>query len=182
MIHSARPTVSSVENIVFIWNLICYASFLKSGEGRTEEQQCENNDDYGTWLWVGRVDQKLKQLQVGDVNVWNLDDTKERFYPGKTSQIHRTHLSVGDRLWSTFPNLRPLATVIGDSIQYGFDEDGAGVHDVIGTRCDQYTYKRMTGKDKVFDPFGRPTITFQNRAKQNKFQVRIMIAIGGIVV
>ena len=34
MIHSARPTVSPVENIVFLWNLF---RFEKSGDGRTYE-------------------------------------------------------------------------------------------------------------------------------------------------
>ena len=46
------------------------------------------------------------------------------------------------------PYLRPMATVIHDSINYGIDEDGGSIHDVIGTRCDPYTYKAMTGQDK----------------------------------
>lgn len=45
------------------------------------------------------------------------------------------------------PFLRPLATIVEDTIDYGFDEDGAGVHDVIGSRCDPYTNHLMTGKD-----------------------------------
>ena len=33
-----------------------------------------------------------------------------------------------------------MATITHDTLGwYGFDEDGAGVHDVIGTRCDPYT-------------------------------------------
>ncbi len=33
-----------------------------------------------------------------------------------------------------------LATITADTLGwYGFDADGAGVHDVIGTRCDPYT-------------------------------------------
>jgi uncharacterized protein YcgI (DUF1989 family) len=47
------------------------------------------------------------------------------------------------------PFMRPLATVIYDSIGYGIDEDGASIHDVIGTRCDPYTYQAMTGHKKV---------------------------------
>ena len=58
-------------------------------------------------------------------------------------------IDSGDRLWSNMPYVRPMATIIDDSLRYGFDSDGAGVHDVIGTRCDPCTYKRMTGKDKV---------------------------------
>src|SRR5215831_9488488 len=45
--------------------------------------------------------------QVGDLNLWNAHDLSERFYSGKTRALHATHLSTGDRLWSTFPRLRP---------------------------------------------------------------------------
>ncbi|GHB17278.1 hypothetical protein GCM10007094_00900 [Pseudovibrio japonicus] len=78
--------------------------------------------------------------QVGDLNLWNAHDLNERFYSGKTRQLHASHLSTGDRLWSTMPYLRPMATITQDTLDwYGWDEDGAGVHDVIGTRCDPYT-------------------------------------------
>ncbi len=78
--------------------------------------------------------------QVGDLNLWNAHDLSERFFSGKTRQLHATHVSTGDRLWSTLPGLRPMATITQDTLDwYGWDEDGAGVHDVIGTRCDPYT-------------------------------------------
>ncbi len=78
--------------------------------------------------------------QVGDLNLWNAGDLGERFYSGKTRALHATHVSTGDRLWSSFPALRPMATITRDTLDwYGWDEDGAGVHDVIGTRCDPYT-------------------------------------------
>jgi len=65
---------------------------------------------------------------------------KDLFYSGKTRALHGTHLSTGDRMWSSFPHLRPMATITYDTLDwYGFDADGAGVHDVIGTRCDPYT-------------------------------------------
>src|SRR5574337_981694 len=56
---------------------------------------------------------------------------------------------VGDpRLWSALPYLRPMATVTRDTLDwYGFDADGAGVHDVIGTRCDPYTNRLLGGGD-----------------------------------
>nr|CAD7595622.1 unnamed protein product [Timema genevievae] len=66
----------------------------------------------------------------------------------KTRQLHSTHLTVYDRLWSNLPYLRPMATVVADSIRYGIDEDGGSVHDVIGTRCDDYTYKLITGENR----------------------------------
>lgn len=74
--------------------------------------------------------------QVADMNVWQLQNPKkERFYTSKTRQLHASHLTMGDRLWSCFPYLRPLATITADTISYGIDKDGAGVHDVIGSRC-----------------------------------------------
>ena len=65
--------------------------------------------------------------QVGDLNLWNAHDLIERFYSGKTRALHATHLSTGDRLWGTFPRLRPMATITHDTLDwYGWDEDGAG--------------------------------------------------------
>jgi uncharacterized protein YcgI (DUF1989 family) len=86
--------------------------------------------------------------QVGDLNLWNAADLAERFFSGKTRALHATHVSTGDRLWSTLPYLRPLATITADTLAwYGWDADGAGVHDVIGTRCDPYTNRLLTGHD-----------------------------------
>ncbi len=84
--------------------------------------------------------------QVGDLNLWNANDLSERFYSGKTRALHGTHLSTGDSLWSSFPHLRPIATITHDTLDwYGFDDDGASVHDVIGTRCDPYTNTLLGG-------------------------------------
>ncbi len=46
--------------------------------------------------------------QVGDLNLWNAHDLGERFFSGKTRQLHATHVSTGDRLWSTLPGLRAV--------------------------------------------------------------------------
>lgn len=86
--------------------------------------------------------------QVGDLNLWAADNLQEYFYSGKTRALHGTHLSTGDRLWSRFPCLRPLATITADTLDwYGFDADGGSVHDVIGTRCDPYTQRLLAGHD-----------------------------------
>jgi len=86
--------------------------------------------------------------QVGDLNLWNADDLSERFFSGKTRALHATHVSTSDRLWSTFPHLRPLATITHDTLDwYGWDEDGGGIHDVIGTRCDPYTQLLLNGTE-----------------------------------
>lgn len=89
--------------------------------------------------------------QVGDINMWNLENPRgERFCSGKTRQIHSTHLKTYDRLWSCFPHLRPMATFVRDSLEdYGIDRDGGSLHDVAGTRCDDYIYKLITGEDRV---------------------------------
>jgi uncharacterized protein YcgI (DUF1989 family) len=86
--------------------------------------------------------------QVGDLNLWAAEDLSERFYSGKTRALHGTHLGTGDQLWSAFPHLRPMATITYDTLDwYGYDADGGGVHDVIGTRCDPYTNRLLGGGD-----------------------------------
>jgi hypothetical protein len=86
--------------------------------------------------------------QVGDLNLWNAHDLSERFFSGKTRALHATHVSTGHRIWSTLPYLRPLATITHDTLGwYGFDADGGGVHDVIGTRCDPYTQLLLAGTE-----------------------------------
>ncbi len=84
--------------------------------------------------------------QVGDLNLWNAADLSERFFSGKTRALHATHVTTGARLWSNLPSLRPMSTITHDTLGwYGWDEDGAGVHDVIGTRCDPYTNVLLKG-------------------------------------
>jgi uncharacterized protein YcgI (DUF1989 family) len=84
--------------------------------------------------------------QVGDLNLWNADDLSERFFSGKTRALHATHVGAGDRLWSTTPYLRPIVIISHDTLSwYGWDSDGAGIHDVIGTRCDPYTNLLLSG-------------------------------------
>ncbi|WP_025899607.1 urea carboxylase-associated family protein [Sneathiella glossodoripedis] len=78
--------------------------------------------------------------QVGDLNLWNANNLKEKFFSGKTRALHGTHVGVGDKLWSSLPFMRPMATITYDTLDwYGWDEFGGSVHDVIGTRCDPYT-------------------------------------------
>lgn len=85
--------------------------------------------------------------QVGDLNLWNAQNLKERFYSGKTRALHGTHISEGERMWSSFPYLRPMATITTDTLNwYGMDEFGGSVHDVIGTRCDPYTNTLLAGR------------------------------------
>ncbi|WP_068296735.1 DUF1989 domain-containing protein [Pararhodobacter sp. CCB-MM2] len=87
--------------------------------------------------------------QVGDLNLFSAADPTERFYSGKTRALHGTHLGVGDRMWSSFPYLRPMATLVEDTLGwYGVDAFGGRVHDVIGTRCDPYTHWVLSDGDQ----------------------------------
>jgi uncharacterized protein YcgI (DUF1989 family) len=40
-----------------------------------------------------------------------------------------------------------MATVVADTVAYGYDADGAGCHDLLGTRCDPYVHKLLTGQE-----------------------------------
>jgi uncharacterized protein len=84
--------------------------------------------------------------QVGDLNLWHAHNLAERFFSGKTRAIHGSHVTTGNRLWSSLPYLRPMATITHDTLDwYGVDTDGVSVHDVIGTRCDPYTNMLLHG-------------------------------------
>lgn len=85
--------------------------------------------------------------QVVDFNAWNQHDTKERFWASRTRQLVGSHVNRYDQLWSCLPYLRPVITVTDETIQYGIDLDGAGCHDLLGTRCDPYIHKILTGED-----------------------------------
>ncbi|OJJ47233.1 hypothetical protein ASPZODRAFT_166455 [Penicilliopsis zonata CBS 506.65] len=104
-----------------------------------------------------------KGPQVGDLNIWNANNPRERLWASRTRQIHASHVSVGDRLWSNLPYLRPLVTITGDSLgggqlhevlgpdgerkEDGFPTSqwGGRVHDLLGTRCDPYVNILMGG-------------------------------------
>jgi uncharacterized protein len=86
--------------------------------------------------------------QVGDLNLFQAENFEEKFYSGKTRALYGTHISVGDKMFSNFPYLRSLATITWDTLDwYGYDNDGGSVHDVIGTRCDPYTSKLISGEN-----------------------------------
>ncbi|MDT0302595.1 urea carboxylase-associated family protein [Streptomonospora wellingtoniae] len=89
--------------------------------------------------------------QVGDLNIWNRHDPRERLWASRTRQLQAAHITTYDRLWSTLPFLRPLATVTADTLaDYGTDAEGGRVHDLLGTRCDPYVNRMLTGGDFDF--------------------------------
>lgn len=85
--------------------------------------------------------------QVADFNCWNLHNPRERFWAARTKQLQSSHVTTYDRLWSTLPYLRPMLTITNDTIAYGVDEDGGRCHDLLGSRCDPYVNKLLTGEE-----------------------------------
>ena len=93
----------------------------------------------------------LEGPQVADLNLWSLYNPRERMWAARTRQLQQAHVSTFDRLWSTLPYLRPMVTITDDSLAgYGVDGDGGRVHDLLGTRCDPYVNRMLTGEDFHF--------------------------------
>ncbi len=88
--------------------------------------------------------------QVADFNAWNLHNPRERFWAARTRQLQSAHVTTYDRLWSTLPYLRPMLTITNETVNYGVDEDGARCHDLLGSRCDPYVNKILTGEEFDF--------------------------------
>lgn len=121
---------------------------LRDGMTKTDETLVAPRDAGAFEVPAGSVFRisSVEGPQVGDLNLWNARDLSERFYSGKTRALHGTHVTTGERLWSSFPTLRPMATIIHDTLDwYGIDSYGGSVHDVIGTRCDPYTGNLLQG-------------------------------------
>jgi uncharacterized protein YcgI (DUF1989 family) len=127
ILHKARKHLKNVNN-----------TLVPSREGKTFEVK------NGQFFRI----ESIEGPQVGDLNLFQANNLDEKFYSGKTRALYGTHLSTGDKMLSSFPYLRSLATITWDTLDwYGFDKDGGSVHDVIGTRCDPYTSKLLSGND-----------------------------------
>ncbi|MBI3076905.1 MAG: urea carboxylase-associated family protein [Deltaproteobacteria bacterium] len=55
--------------------------------------------------------------QVCDFNGYNLHDFTEGFWSGGTRGFEGTHLTVGNRLWSNPPRIRPMFTIVADTVK-----------------------------------------------------------------
>jgi uncharacterized protein YcgI (DUF1989 family) len=83
----------------------------------------------------------IEGSQVADFNAWNKDDPKEMFWSGRTRLLQRAHLSVGDRLWSTPPRMRPMFTIIADTVDHKPLRHNARSHDLMYCRCNERLYE-----------------------------------------
>ena len=88
--------------------------------------------------------------QVGDLNLWAHDNPREHFWASRTRQLHRSHVSVFDRLWSCLPYLRPMCTIVGDTLAGYSDGIGGRVHDV---GCCFITKSLRSSKDADVNSF-----------------------------
>jgi uncharacterized protein YcgI (DUF1989 family) len=114
-----------------------YANIANASKTRIYEHVVPPRSGYAFKVPAGHIIRLStpEGAQVGDLNLWNLDNPRERFWASRTRQLHSSHVSVGDRLWSCLPFLRPMVTIVGDSLKdYGVDEHGGRCHDLLGTR------------------------------------------------
>lgn len=117
--------------------------------------------------WEMRAGQVCRILQtdgpqVGDLNVWNLHNPRERFWAARTRQLQRATITTYDSLWSSLPYLRPMMTFVADTLAE--HPDAKHIHDLLGTRCDPYVNRMLAGYDfdyhchsnlvRAIQPFG----------------------------
>ena len=81
--------------------------------------------------------------QVCDLNAWNRADPREMLWTARTKQLEASHLTVGNRLWGTNPHVRPLLTIIDDTVEHRVSPRGGRIHDVLGTRCDPFMWAEI---------------------------------------
>ena len=145
VIYEAKPGSPLEVNREF------YARLAREGDKRrlVERVVVPRRTGYAWPVRAGQLTRivAVEGSQVADLNVWSLANPRERFWASRTRQLHQAHLSTFDRLWSCLPYLRPMLTITADSIQYGKDADGAGCHDLLGTRCDPYVHKLLNGEE-----------------------------------
>lgn len=145
--RAIAPVICYPNDTLPVPDMVLYAQALATAKVTHSVQApprdaCAFNVPAGSFFRITSVEGP----QVGDLNLWNAKDLSERFYSGKTRALHGTHIGLGERMWSSFPQLRPMATIVEDTLGwYGIDAFGGSVHDVIGTRCDPYTGNLLAG-------------------------------------
>jgi len=88
----------------------------------------------------------IEGSQVADFNAFKMDDPKEMFWSGRTRLLQGAHLSVGDRLWSTPPKMRPMFTIIADTVDHRPLPNNARSHDLMYCRCNERLYEVVRGE------------------------------------
>jgi len=84
--------------------------------------------------------------QVADFNAFNRHDPREMFWSGRTRILQGAHLTIGHQLWSTPPKMRPMFTIIADTVEHKPLPHGAASHDLIYSRCNGRLFEVLTGQ------------------------------------
>ena len=84
--------------------------------------------------------------QVADFNAFGKDDPREVFWSGRTRIFEGAHLTVGSQLWSTPPGMRPMFTIIADTVEHNPLPHGAASHDLLFSRCNEVYFELLTGE------------------------------------
>jgi len=83
--------------------------------------------------------------QTADFNAFSMADPSEHFWSGRTRTVQSSHLTTGDRLWSTEPNMRPMFTIIADTVDHQPLPNNAASHDLLYARCSARSWELQTG-------------------------------------
>lgn len=84
--------------------------------------------------------------QVCDFNAFCATDPAEHFWSGRTRTLQGSHMKVGRQLWSTEPRMRPMMTLITDTVPRRQLPYNAATHDLIYARCSNRAVELKTGK------------------------------------
>src|SRR5260370_22910149 len=76
--------------------------------------------------------------QVCDLNLWNLNNPRERFWAARTRQLQGAHVTTFDRLWSCLPYLRPMVTITNDTLPTQPPANPPRSHHPLPTPSDPY--------------------------------------------
>jgi uncharacterized protein YcgI (DUF1989 family) len=76
--------------------------------------------------------------QVVDVCIWNADNYEEYFWNEFTLSREGLFLTTFSRLWSNMPKLRPMMTIIEDTVETQATFPGAGHHYCFGGHCNPH--------------------------------------------
>jgi uncharacterized protein len=83
--------------------------------------------------------------QVVDFNCWSQSDSREHFWSGRTRILEGAHLTTGNQLWSTHPWMRPIMTIVRDTVEHSPSPGGGVGHDCIFARCNDKIWEIASG-------------------------------------
>lgn len=84
--------------------------------------------------------------QVCDFNAFSATDSSEHFWSGRTRTLQGSHMKIGRQLWSTEPSMRPMMTMIADTVKKRQLPNNATTHDLIYSRCSERAWQLRTGR------------------------------------